>query len=84
MLYEEKDLPDIYKLKHLHDSDSDFVNYESKLYKITLSGNIFNNELMNIFILRLQKITSLMFDNVNIVKNFKNFMVDKYHYKHKN
>ena len=39
---------------------------------------------MNSFLNKLQRPISILFDNFNIIKNFKNYNVDKYYYKHKN
>ena len=84
MYFEEKDLPEIHFMKHRHDDDKDFVDYEKDILNKTLSPYIFNNDMMNEFLSRLQRPVSMLFDNFNIIKNFKNYMVDKYYYKHKN
>ena len=57
-------------------------NYEKVILKQSLSPYIFENNLMNTWLLNLQSLISLLFDQMNIMKNFKNYMVDKYHYKH--
>lgn len=82
MLYEDKQLPELYYMKHRHDNDVDFVDYEKNILNKTLSPYLFNNNLMNSFLQRLQKLISILFDQHNIIKNFKNFMVDKDYYKH--
>ena len=84
MLFERKDLPEIHFLKHRHDSESLYVDYEKQILDSTLSPYIFKNNLMNLFLKRLQPLTSLLFDQINVMKNFKNYIVDKYHYKHSN
>jgi hypothetical protein len=84
MYFEEKDLPELHFMKHRHDDDKDFVDYEKDILNKTLSPYIFNNDIMNGFLSRLQRPVSILFDNFNIMKNFKNYMVDKYYYKHKN
>ena len=84
MLYEEKQIPELYYMKHRNDNDTDYVNYEKNILNKTLSPYIFNNDIMNSFLSRLQKLVSILFDQHNIIKNFKNFIVDKYYYKHKN
>jgi hypothetical protein len=83
MYYEEKDLPEIHFMKHRHDDDKEFVDYEKEILNRTLSPYLFSNNMMNGFLSRLQRPVSMLFDNVNIIKNFKNYMVDKYYYKHK-
>ena len=35
------------------------------------------------FLDRLQPILSIFFDQMNIIKNFRNITVDKYYFKHK-
>lgn len=84
MLYDRKQLDEIYLMKHKHDDDDDFVNYENKLFDRTLSPYIYENDIMNSFLKKLQVLASVLFDQMNIAKNFRNIMVDKYYYKHKN
>jgi hypothetical protein len=82
MLYERKDLPELHTLKHRHDDFDDYVDYEKTILTSSLSPYMFNNNLMNNFILRLQPLTALLFDQMNVMKNFRNYTVDKYFYKH--
>ena len=84
MYLDEKDIPEINKLKHRHDDDKNFFYYEDKILKNNLSPHIFGNEIMSEFLTRCQRLVAILFDNVNIIKNFKNFNVDKYYYKQKN
>lgn len=84
MYFDEKDLPELQFMKHRHDDDKDFVDYEKVILKNTLSPHIFRNDLMNEFVNRIQRLVAILFDNMNIIKNFKNYNVDKYYYKNKN
>ncbi len=84
MLYDRKQLDELYILKHKHDDDADFVDYENQLFDKTLSPYLYQNDIMNSFLKKLQKLYSIVFDQINIAKNFRNIMVDKYYYKHKN
>jgi hypothetical protein len=84
MYYEEKDLPELHYMKHRHDVDKEYVDYEKNILNKTLSPYLYNNDLMFEFLNRLQRPVSILFDNFNIIKNFKNYNVDKYYYKHKN
>ncbi len=84
MYYEEQSLPELHFMKHRHDDDKDFVDYEKSILDKNLSPYLFYNDLMFSFLKKLQRPVSILFDNVNIIKNFKNYMVDKYYYKHKN
>jgi hypothetical protein len=81
MLYNRKQLPELYYMKHRHDNDNDFVDYEKTILTKTLSPYLYQNEMMNGFLTRLQPLVALLFDQMNVVKNLKNYMVDKYHYK---
>lgn len=83
MYFEEQQIPELFYMKHRHDSEEDFVDYEKMILDRTLTPYIYNNDRMNSFLKLLQRPVSILFDNVNIIKNFKNFMVDKYYYKHK-
>lgn len=84
MYYEEQSLRELHDLKHRHDDDKNFVDYEKSILDKTLSPYLFYNDLMFSFLKKLQRPVSILFDNVNIIKNFKNYTVDKYYYKHKN
>lgn len=84
MLYDRKDLPELHFIKHLHDDDDDkYIKYDEILLDKTLSPYMFQNDLMNSFLKKMQPLVALLFDQNNIIKNFKNYMVDKYHYKQK-
>ena len=81
MLYQRKQLPELYYMKHRHDTDEDFVDYEKNILNKSLSPYIYENNMMNGFLTRLQPLVALLFDQMNIVKNFRNYMVDKDWYK---
>lgn len=82
MLYERKDLPELHVMMHRHDNDKSYVNYESKILKDTLSPYMYENDLMNGWLNKMQSLVALLFDQMNVIKNFKNYTVDKYYYKH--
>ena len=84
MYYEEQSLPELHFMKHRHDDDKDFVDYEKSILDKTLSPHLFYNDLMFGFLKKLQRPVSILFDNFNPIKNFKNYNVDKYYYKQKN
>jgi hypothetical protein len=81
MLYQRKQLPELYYIKHRHDTDNDFVDYEKNILNKSLSPYMYENNMMNGFLTRLQPLVALLFDQMNIVKNFRNYMVDKDWYK---
>ena len=81
MLYERKDIPELHKLKHRHDDNDQYVNYEKNILNSSLSPYMYENDTMNSWLTKMQPLVSILFDQVNVIKNFKNYMVDKYHYK---
>ena len=82
MLYERKDLPELHYMKHIHDSDKDtYMDYENNILDKSLSPYMYENNVMNTWLKKMQPLVALLFDQMNIIKNFKNYMVDKYHYK---
>ena len=68
-------------MKHRHDNDNDFVDYETKLLDKTLSPYMYQNDTMNGFLKRFQPLLGLLFDQMSVVKNLKNYIVDKDWYK---
>ena len=83
MLYERKQLPELNYMKHRHDDNNNYVDYEKMILDKSLTPYLYNNDIMFGFLKRLQPLVSLLFDHMNVIKNFKNYMVDKYYYKHK-
>lgn len=84
MYYEEKEIKELFFLKHRHDSEGDFVDYQKILLDKSVSPYMYNNKRMSRFLQDLQRLATYLFDNVNIVRNFKDYVVDKYYYKHIN
>jgi hypothetical protein len=81
MLYRDRQLPELYYMKHRHDNDNDFVDYEKTILSRNLSPYMYENNMMNGFLTRLQPLVASLFDRMNVIKNFKNYMVDKDWYK---
>ena len=83
MLGRERNIPELYDLKHRNDNqENKAFDIENNILKRSLSPHIFNNSKMNNFLLRFQRLSYLIIDQMFIMKNFKNFMVDKYHDDH--
>ncbi len=82
MLYQRKDLPELHELKHRHDNNDQFVDYEKNILNSSLSPHMYENDIMNGWLNKMQPLVSLLFDQMNVMKNFKNYLVDKYYYKH--
>jgi hypothetical protein len=82
MLYNEKDIPELHQFYHINDSlQKNYIDYENRLLDKSLSPYLFGSPIMSGFLSRLTKLVSLFFDSFNIMKNWKNFTVDKYWYK---
>lgn len=81
MLLEDKELPELFDMKHRHD-DQEYVDWGNNILNKSLSPYLYKNKVMAQFLDKIQKLASLLFDQHNIMKNFKNYMVDKYFYKH--
>ena len=84
MLYETKDIPELHQLKHRHNDQNNYVDYEKSILNKTLSPYLYNNKVMANFLDLLQPMVAMFFDKFNIIKNYRNYMVDKYYYKHTN
>ena len=82
MLIKDKELPELFYMKHRHDDDTDYVDYENSILDKTLSPYIYENDMMSSFLKKLQPLVASLFDQMNLAKNFRNIMVDKYYYKH--
>jgi hypothetical protein len=81
MLYDNKQIPELNFMKHRHDDADNYIYYENVILDKSLSPYMYENDLMNGFLKRLQPLVANLFDNMNIIRNFKNYMVDKYDYK---
>jgi hypothetical protein len=81
MLYERKQLPELNYMKNRNNDDDSYFDYENNILDKSLSPYLYQNDTMNGFLKRLQSLSSVLFDHMNIVKNMKNYMVDKYYYK---
>jgi hypothetical protein len=78
-------IPELYDLNHRHDNNlNEGYNYKENVLKISLSKQIFQNDIANNFLLMLQKMVSLTIESNSIVRNWFNFTVSKYYDKHNN
>jgi hypothetical protein len=82
MLLKKRELVEIYDLKHRHDNDDTYIEYDKNILDNSLSPYIYNNDMMNGFLKGLQPLVALLLDNMNIIKNFKNYIVNKYDFRH--
>lgn len=81
MLYERKQLPELYFLKHRHNDNKNVVKYDETVLDKSLSPYIYKNDNNNKFLKMLQPLVSIILDHMNVVKNLKNYIVDKYDYR---
>lgn len=81
MLYERKQLQELYFLKHRHNDNKNVVKYDDSVLDKSLSPHIYKNNNNNSFLNFLQPLVSILLDHMNVVKNFKNYIVDKYDYR---
>ena len=54
MLYEDKDLSELHYMKHRHDDNKDYVDYQKNILSNKLSPYLYRNDLMNSFLNKLQ------------------------------
>jgi hypothetical protein len=83
MLDDRRQLPELRFMKTFHDDKNIHFDYERFILEKSLSPYIYENKLMANFLYRLQPIMAIFFDQVNLMKNWRNFMVSKYYYKQK-
>jgi hypothetical protein len=82
MLYDKQFIPELNQFYHMNDDlKKNYVDYETKILDRSLSPYLFNSPIMAGFLDRLRSLISLYFDQFNIIKNWRNFTVDKYWYK---
>lgn len=82
MLYDRQEIPELHFIKHFHDDYKQYVDYEKVIFDKSLSPYMFQNDVMNTWLKSLQSLVSMQFDQMNVIKNWRNIMVDKYFYKH--
>lgn len=83
MLDDYRQLPELRYMKTRHNNNDSYVDYEKFILDKSLSPHIYQNDTVFGFLRKIQPLVALMFDRFNIIKNFKNYMVSKYHYKQK-
>jgi len=85
MLYNKQYIPELNQFYHMNDdTNKNYVDYETEILNKSLSPYIFNSPIISSFLDKLRLLISLFFDEFNIIKNWRNFTVNKYWYKHVN
>lgn len=81
-LIKDREIKELYDLKHQHDDYPKGFNYFDNVLKKSLSPFIYNNPNVEGFLLKLEPLVANFFDKMNIIKNWKNWYVDKYKNDH--
>ena len=77
-LEKDRQITELYELKHRHDSRR-YRHYpwEDNLLKKTTSPYMWQNDIMNGYFLKIEKIAVLILEQMNFARNFFNFTVNK-------
>lgn len=81
-LRDQKEITELYILKHQYDRYPRGYNYFNNILKKSLSPFMYQNNNMNGFLLRFEPMIAQFFDRFNIIRNWKNWYVDKYKNDH--
>lgn len=84
MIRKEKEIAELYNFKHIHDNYAKGYEYEDKLLENSVSKHLYDNPNNATFLSHLNKQVVLMFEQVLLIRNLKNFFVDKYYNDHTN
>jgi len=85
MIEKQSQIPELYDLKHKHDTDlHSGYDYENNLFYNLFSNVMFGNERFTTFINLLQKNTVWMIDSTLPIRNFYNYTVGRFYNKHNN
>jgi len=78
-------ISELYDLNHRHDNNlNKGYNYKDNVLKDSLSNRLFDNDITNGFLLKLQELIVLTIDSNVITRNWFNYTVSKYYDKHNN
>lgn len=82
-LYKDSQIEELYMLKNRHNNNKySSYNIEENLLKRSVSSYLYSNDTMKNYLDRLEKMYFLLFENYNIIRNFKNWTVHKYYNDH--
>lgn len=81
-LRKDKEIKELYELKHRYDNYQTGFNYFDNILKKSLSPFLYENETLRNYLLKLEPIMAHFFDQVNIIRNWRNWYVDKYKNDH--
>lgn len=81
-LIKDKEIDGIYNLKHQHDEYPKGFDYFDNILKKSLSPFLYNNDNVRGFLLKLEPLVAHLFDQMNVIRNWRNWYVDKYKNDH--
>ena len=80
MLYRDKQIKELYNLKHMNDDKlHQSADYENNLLRNFLSPVLYNNQNMRDYLDKIQELLVLMVEEVNYARNFYHTAVDKHY-----
>ena len=80
MLFKEKQIKELYNLKHMNDNlKNKPADYQNDFLRNFLSPVLYNNQTMKEYLDNIQKLLVLMVEEANYIRNFFNTAVDKYY-----
>jgi len=83
MLEKDSQINEIYNIKNRHNSVKyRHYDYEKDILKKTTSSFLWQNKNMNGYLSLIEKMVALMFEQVNISRNYFNYTVNKYYNDH--
>lgn len=80
MLLDRKEIPELFYMKHRNDTE--YKTNENNLLDKSVSPHVYKNDTMNTFLKYLQNMVFVFFDQMHIIRNFKNPTVDKYEFRY--
>ena len=85
MIEKSKNVSELWYIKHRNDKATyTGFDYENKLYSVTMSNLMFDNDILNEFLQYHQKQAVWMLESTLVIRNFWNYTVDKYYGRHIN
>ena len=75
MIRKEKEISELYNFKHIHDNYKKGYDYENTLLENSLSKHLYDNTNNATFLKYLNKHVVLMFEQILLIRNLKNFFV---------
>lgn len=78
-LDKDRQISELYHLKHRFDTKLHrHYPWENNLLKNTTSPYMWRNDNMNEYLLKIESMSVLIVEQMNVARNFMNYTVDKY------